>query len=145
MARYCQSRRVARRSWLQFEFMEPRNLLAVYNVQLNAALGGDGSAARPFATIAAAVSAANLNSGPDEILVGPGSYGESISISDPADLTLRGDAAQRPVLTGIRLVLPNANYAFENLNIVSTTGGGVSVDNANRPFVRAGSTAVPGK
>ena len=135
------SRRVTRRSWLQFESMEPRNLLAVYNVQLNAAPGGDGSTGSPFATIAAAVAAASSNVGADEILVGPGSYAESISIFDSAGLTIRGDAAQRPTLRGIGLVQPNENFVFENLNIVSSASG-FFVDNANRPFVRAGSISL---
>ena len=152
MARYRNRNRrnVLRRSLLQFETMEPRNLMAVYVVQANATAGGDGSPASPFATIALAVNAAKLNPGADEIQVGSGNYAETVSITDTADLTIRGDVNQRPIINGLRVSQPNSNFVFENLNIVSASLAGVFVNNqailgsngASGPFLRNGSVTL---
>ncbi len=145
-------RRVARRRWLQFESMEQRNLMATYVVQANPAGGttGDGSPQNPFSTIMQAVNAAKLNPGADEILVGSGTYNESVLITDTADLAIRGNAAVRPILNrSLGISESNANFVIENLNINSNTGIGVAVSNGivpnlppNGPFLRQGSLVL---
>ncbi len=139
----CRNQRSLQRSLI--EQLERRDLLAVFNVESRPTGGGDGSPGNPFATIGAAVAAARLSPGLDEIIVAAGTYNENISISSDTDgLIIRGDASARPVVTGVlpfNLILPKASFTFENL-VLNGGARAISVDNANSPFTRLGSLTI---
>ncbi len=138
--------RRTRRKSLNVELLEKRDLLAMYYVAPGITNGGgNGTQVSPFATISAAVAAAKLNPGLDEIQVAPGTYNENVSISDPDGLVIRGDAGSRPTINGtqpIALLTQTANFTFENLNLNSSSVGALRVDNLNLPNTRRGSVTV---
>lgn len=142
--RTASTRAKRRRTQLLIENLERRNLMAVYTVAAGSPAGGDGSPNNPFATISQAVAVARVNPGIDEIEVRPGTYNESVSISDPDGVVLRGDAQSRPTIVGttpINLAIPTGNFTFENLNLNGVVRA-VSIDNANSPFTRRGSVTI---
>ncbi len=138
--------RRARRHSLRLELLEKRDLMAMYYVAPGVTNGGgDGTQASPFATIGAAVAAARLNPGLDEIQVASGSYNENVSISDPDGLVIRGDAINRPTINGtlpINLLTQTASFTFENLNLNSSSVSGLRVGNPNLPNTRRGSVTI---
>lgn len=84
-------------------------------VVADAGPGGDGTAAAPFPTVAAALAAAE--SGWD-VRVGPGDYDGGLDVSDPArhrGVWVRGCGPEPSVLHGSAYVLGNTDAAIEDL------------------------------
>ncbi len=127
------SRRRTVRNSFTTEQLEQKVLLAVFHVQQSATgeVGGTGTPENPFTRIASALEAAKANAGTDEIQVAAGTYEEIVSVSDPGEVTVIGDAVSRPILTGsfpLTLSAPFGTTAFRNFQLRPTGSLAIGVN-----------------
>lgn len=118
--------RLNRRLRTLLEPLEGRALLATLFVDGHAAGAPDGSAAHPYGTIQAAISASASN---DTVVVAPGTYAETLTVAHP--LTLLGPNAGKDPNTAARgaeaVIVPPTDNAAGGIGVL-VTASNVTID-----------------